>query len=694
MRLRTKTTLALLFFVIFVFFVLFFVFQNNVKNLLEEQIGKEISTTIQSRGHHIESLLLQYKDITGMLAITNQFQDAVNENIEYKKRIKNVNKRIEKIIKSTLDIEKVRVINKEGQVIASNHEDTGLDLSSDELFLRARNDIYVQDLHISRFTGHPVLSFSAPIILKGRFSGVLVFDVVSDEIIKIVQDRIGLGETGEIYLVNQNNLMITPSGFLPDALFKQRVDIQLEEKPQVYKSYRGKKVLGTYYFIKDMKWFLLGEIDINEAYSSIASFRKILFVSLSGLLIITVILSFVITGVAAKPIEKLEKGVRDVMMGKMDIKVGIRTKDEIGHLSRMFDEMVVVLKDSRKHLEDHSQNLKKQVQERTIELDKKIKESEEQRKATLNVARDLETLNIDLEMEVKTRRKTEKELKKHREHLEELVSKRTAELEEKTKGIEESQHALTFLMEDVNEAREKLEQMNIELAEANKELEAFSYSVSHDLRAPLRAIKGFSKKLIKNHTGRINKEGERLLNVVLSNSMKMEKLIEDLLQFSRVGRSSIRLSDINMNALVTEVSGELKILYTGRNIKLNNKKIPSAYGDRSMVKQVFYNILSNAYKFTAKKKTANIEVGCLDKEEGTVYYVKDNGIGFDMKYAVKLFNVFQRLHSEKDFPGTGVGLAIVQRIIQRHGGQVWAEAAVDKGAIFFFTLRKRGKEKL
>ncbi|MCK4336510.1 MAG: hypothetical protein KAX11_01115, partial [Candidatus Aminicenantes bacterium] len=333
------------------------------------------------------------------------------------------------------------------------------------------------------------------------------------------------------------------------------------------------------------------------------------------------------------------------------------------------------------------------VQERTIELDKKIKESEHQRKATLNVARDLETLNIDLEREVKTRRKTEKELKKHREHLEELVSKRTAELEEKTKRIVESQQALTFLMEDVNEARERIEQVNIELMAANKELEAFSYSVSHDLRAPLRAIKGFSKKLIKTQTGRLDEEGKRLLNVALSNSIKMERLIDDLLQFSRVGRSSIRFSDINMNALVTEVSGELKALFKGCGIMFNKIELPSAYGDWSMVKQALHNILSNAYKFTKNKKTANIEVGCLDKKGETVYYVKDNGVGFDMKYAGKLFNVFQRLHSEKDFPGTGVGLAIVQRIIQRHRGQVWAEAAVDKGATFFFTLGKRGKEK-
>ncbi|MCK4337200.1 MAG: hypothetical protein KAX11_04595, partial [Candidatus Aminicenantes bacterium] len=334
MRLRTKTTLVLLFFVVFVFFVLLFVFQYNVRNILEEQIGKDISTTIQSRGHHIESLILQYKDITGMLATTNQFQDAVNENIEYKKRIENVNKRIERIIKSTSNIERVRVLNKEGQIIASSHGDTGLDLSSDELFLGARNDVYVKDLHISRFTGYPVFSFSAPIILKDRFIGVLILNIIYDEIIKIVKDRTGLGETGEIYLVNQNNLMITPSRFLPDAPFKQRVDIGLEEKPQVYKNYQGRKVLGTYYFITDMKWFLLGEIDINEAYSSIASFRKVLFVILFGLLIIAAILSFVTTWVFTKPIEKLEKGVRDVMKGKMDIKVGIRTKDEIGHLSR------------------------------------------------------------------------------------------------------------------------------------------------------------------------------------------------------------------------------------------------------------------------------------------------------------------------------------------------------------------------
>jgi len=231
------------------------------------------------------------------------------------------------------------------------------------------------------------------------------------------------------------------------------------------------------------------------------------------------------------------------------------------------------------------------------------------------------------------------------------------------------------------------------LEAVNKELEAFSYSVSHDLRAPLRAIDGFSKIFLEDYSDKLGDEGKRVLSVIRSNTNKMGELINDLLEFSRLGRKEMRVSDINMDILVRTVFKELKLSILRRKMKFNVRTIPSTFGDRAMIQEVFVNLLSNAIKFTEPKETAIIEVGSKEEKEENIYYVKDNGVGFDMKYVDKLFGVFQRLHAADEFKGTGVGLALVKRIIERHGGRVWAEGKVNEGATFYFTLPKKGEKK-
>ncbi|VVB84695.1 Methanogenesis regulatory histidine kinase FilI [uncultured archaeon] len=229
-----------------------------------------------------------------------------------------------------------------------------------------------------------------------------------------------------------------------------------------------------------------------------------------------------------------------------------------------------------------------------------------------------------------------------------------------------------------------------QLETANKELEAFSYSVSHDLRAPLRAIDGFSRVILEDYTEKVDDEGKRYLNIIRDNTQKMGQLIDDLLTLSRLGRKQMEISEIDMGKLAKEVFDELKAAAPERTVQLDINTLPPAHGDRSMIRQVFVNLLSNAIKFTRPKEKAVIEIG--EKIEGNehAYYVKDNGVGFDMQYINKLFGVFQRLHSAEEFEGTGVGLAIVQRIIHRHGGKVWAEGKLNEGAVFYFTLSDGG----
>lgn len=240
--------------------------------------------------------------------------------------------------------------------------------------------------------------------------------------------------------------------------------------------------------------------------------------------------------------------------------------------------------------------------------------------------------------------------------------------------------------EEILKLNRELEQHIIQLGEANKELEAFSYSVSHDLRAPLRAIDGFSNILLKKHADKLDDEGKRMLNIIRINTLKMGELIENLLTLSRLGRKEMALSDIDMCELAKDVYEELRATVPGRALQFNIKMLPVAIGDIKLIRQVFVNLLSNAIKFTRSREIAVIKVeGWIENNEN-IYYVKDNGVGFDMQYSEQLFGVFQRLHNEKEFEGTGIGLAIIQRIIHRHGGRVWAEGKIDEGATFYFTL--------
>jgi signal transduction histidine kinase len=235
-----------------------------------------------------------------------------------------------------------------------------------------------------------------------------------------------------------------------------------------------------------------------------------------------------------------------------------------------------------------------------------------------------------------------------------------------------------------------LDQRTIQLEAANKELEAFAYSVSHDLRAPLRSIGGFARVLLEDYPDKLDDDGKRYLNIIHQDARKMGQLIDDLLALSRLGRKEMSLVPIDMAKQATEIFKELKDLEPGRNLHLEIQSLPLALGDRAMIRQVMVNLLSNAIKFNKGHGPALIRVSGWTNENDNVYCVKDNGVGFDMRYADKLFGVFQRLHNDEEFEGTGVGLAIVKRIVERHGGRLWAEGKVGEGATFCFALPNKG----
>jgi len=257
-------------------------------------------------------------------------------------------------------------------------------------------------------------------------------------------------------------------------------------------------------------------------------------------------------------------------------------------------------------------------------------------------------------------------------------------------GVFRDDTDITLAQERLRTDSERLEQRvserTAELAAANRELESFSYSVSHDLRTPLRAIDGYAARLIDDPNSRFSNAAADYLQRIRGSAQRMGELINDLLTFARFGRQMLTHKPVDTRVLVEQVLQDLESPIAARGIEIKLGELPTVQADSNLLREVFLNLIDNAVKFTGHRARARIEIGCQTEQRPFVWYVRDNGIGFDMEHAGQLFGVFTRLHSAQNFEGTGVGLALVQRIVQRHGGEIWAQAEPDRGATFYFTL--------
>jgi light-regulated signal transduction histidine kinase (bacteriophytochrome) len=246
---------------------------------------------------------------------------------------------------------------------------------------------------------------------------------------------------------------------------------------------------------------------------------------------------------------------------------------------------------------------------------------------------------------------------------------------------------------ELQQAKQKIQKLNadlqhqaVELQATNKELEAFSYSVSHDLRAPLRSVDGFSQALLDDYADKLDEEGKDCLHKVQASAREMAELIDDMLTLFRVTRREMRFEAVNMSAIARAIAAKLQKSQPERHVQFVIADGMVVNGDSGLLQAALENLMGNAWKFTGKRPEATIELGAIPHNGSRAYFVRDDGAGFDMAYADKLFSPFQRLHRQTEFPGTGIGLATVQRIIHRHGGQAWAQGEVEKGAAFYFTL--------
>ena len=290
--------------------------------------------------------------------------------------------------------------------------------------------------------------------------------------------------------------------------------------------------------------------------------------------------------------------------------------------------------------------------------------------------------------EINEKNRAEAALRKAHSELEHRVQERTFELRQKNIMLKKENVERMRADQKIQRLNLELSRRIIELTEANKELDAFNHTISHDLRTHLTIIGGYNKRLIKKISGKLNQSQKEMLDIVKIQTERMESLVQDLLLFSRSGRKHMRLKEIDTHSLLSTVLDELKPLMDKRTIKFHVKTLPSIHADKTLMKQVFMNLISNAVKFTSIRDVAVIKIGYVNRKDEDVFYVQDNGVGLDLNSADKLFKVFHRLPLTKEFEGTGVGLSIIQRIIKRHGGRVWATGKVNEGATFFFSLPK------
>lgn len=642
MKLRTKIPLSFITFIV-IFGCIIIVIGNTVlKNIIKNQIYNQLESIAKARAFHIETYLNMEKNLVLNLSesvVIEKLLELNKKNKNYNDRLKDVISRLKNTKKINEDIYEIFITDTKGVIVAANTEERiGLDRSDALYFINGKKGVYVKEPHYSRYINdQPSLAVSAPIYqdITNILLGVVIIRIKLDHLHEITTDVTGLGETGEIFLLNKNLYMISPSRFIEDTFLKQKVntpesrefrEISAEEEKierkevDVYEDYRGKIVIGTHYKIEGMDWCLMSEINRKEAFAPIYHLTKMLILFFTIVLVLCLIVSVLISKTIINPITKMHQGSEEIIKGNLDYKIGIKQKDEIGQLSRAFDKMTLNLKISKEKIE------------------------------------------------------------KYHEHLEELVKERTAKLEK-------SQQSLALLLADVNESRAKLDISNKKLEDSNEELEAFSYSVSHDLRAPLRHIDGFTKLLNKNIRNKIDEKSQNYFDNIIDSSKQMNKLIDDLLIFSRLSKKDMKKIKINMKTVIDEAMLTFNSDIKENKISITIDDMPDVNLDVSLIQQSWVNLISNAVKFTGKKENPEIHIGTdKDKNGNTIFFIKDNGVGFDQKYVDKIFDVFQRLHNIDEFPGTGIGLANVKRIIMKHGGAIRAEGKINEGASFFFTL--------
>ncbi len=543
-------------------------------------------------------------------------------------------------------------------------------------------------------------------------------------------------------------LFLSPLRHDPEAALKKTVSFNAkialaaqkaalgETGSGITSDYGETEVLAAWRYIPSLRWGLVTKIDAVEAFAPVRRLKVIVIAVGAFMILAGVLAAAAIARSLTKPIQSLQRGTEIIGSGNFDYKVGTVAKDEVGQLSRLIDSMT----ENLKKVTASRDELNEEIAERK-EAEEGLRESEARFRLMVKSVQDYAIVMLDAEGNVVNWNEGAVRIKgyapeeiigKHFScfYTEEdnLSGKPARELNEAAaKGSFEDEGVrvrkdgsrffanvvITALKDDAGnlkgfskvtrditerkKAEEEIRKLNrelearvvertAELENSNKELEAFAYSVSHDLRTPLRSIEGFSLALLEDYADKLDDTGKSYLGRVRNATVRMGQLIDDLLKLSRVTRSEMNRERVELSAIVKSIAERLTHNHPDRNAQFIIADSLTVYGDERLLIVALDNLLSNAWKFSEKASPSVIEFGVTRKDGNRTYFVRDNGAGFDMAYAGKLFSPFQRLHRVEEFPGTGIGLATVRRIISRHGGKVWIESEVNKGTTVYFTL--------
>ncbi|GGF13171.1 hypothetical protein GCM10011611_18600 [Aliidongia dinghuensis] len=526
-------------------------------------------------------------------------------------------------------------------IVATNPSDLGKYREDRPVFLEGKKAAYVEGPYYSVPEGGPSIVFSAPVKeADGKLLGVVVGRADIAELQGIIERDTEGHSTDDNFIVNDAGLYVTQPRYILDQVTLRfgtqspylRQCLAGDSGVALTDDYRAVPVIAIYRWIPTRRFCLIAKVDQAEALEPILTFRNsILLLGLLGLVIASVIAVGLARSIT-RPIKELQAGVERLGRGERDVHLRERSQDELGLLAREFNHMAGALA----------------AQE--IEL-------REQAQALQVVNAKLTGTNAELESENIERRRAESEVRTLNDELERRVLARTTEL-----------------------------------ATVNHELEAFVYSVSHDLRAPLRHMDGFSQALVEDYGDKLDDGAKNFLSRIRNASVRMGRLIDDLLELSRVSRGQFEHADVDLSAIAQQIVDTLRQGEPARTVAVDIAPGAMAWASGRLMAVALENLLGNAWKFTAKNPAARISFGIAEQRGRPAYFVRDNGVGFDMAYVHKLFAPFQRLHRNEEFEGTGIGLATVSRIIHRHGGEVWIEAAVGQGTTVYFTLSGRTGE--